>query len=773
MYSNILTVNFEFGEVSPIIRGRHDLKVGQNGLEICRNFIVTPQGPVKYRTGTRFVKYTRGNQAATFIPFQFNDQQSYLIEATNQKFRFYKDEGVITEAAKNITTFTNANPGVVTSAGHGYADGDEVYIDGVVGMSGVNGRFYLVANASTDTFEITDVFGTNVNTTASGAYTSGGTVARVYEIATPYTTAHLPEIQFAQNADTMYLTHQSYKPKKLSRTGHTSWTLADFTPTADPFTSAGNYPRAVAFTPDARLLMGGTANKPETFWASKQPDSSGARFNDFTTGTASTDGLQFTLAPLQGKVDSIMWFTNTDKFLVCGTYGTVRRVYGASEEEPISSVSISAKTVNKYGCALIAPVTIGTTVFYIERGATKLRSFEYDYRIDGYVSVDRVLISEHLTRCGVVQLAFQAGTPNILWAVRSDGVLLGLTYEDKEDKAGWHRHYLGGKGAVLSIGIMPRDNNVEQLWAIVQRNIDGHTVRCVEFFTDSVSYPRAEDFYSLGNSEVEDKTLYENALSELQKQQVHLDAALTYDGASYGEAASAALTLSATTGSITITASASVFTASMVGRQIWKIYDTVTGEGGGRAEITAYTSATQVSATVLQDFDTTSTIAAGDWYLTTDTINGAWHLEGETVQVVVDGAVHPERTVEDGAFDLTQHASVVHVGFGYTGVVKSLNLEQGGVSGVAQTKYRNVNKLGLRFLDTNAAKVGTDLYDMSTLQFRADGQITDRAITLFSGVTYQTLIDTWGAPKHVYVLQDSPAPCTLLGMDVYAETTDE
>lgn len=87
----------------------------------------------------------------------------------------------------------------------------------------------------------------------------------------------------------------------------------------------------------------------------------------------------------------------------------------------------------------------------------------------------------------------------------------------------------------------------------------------------------------------------------------------------------------------------------MVGRQIWKAYD-INGDGGGRAEITGYTSSTQVTVTVLQDFDSTAAIPAGDWFLTTDSLtSGIDHLEGETVGILADGGPQNDDTVTDGA----------------------------------------------------------------------------------------------------------------------------
>ncbi len=48
-----------------------------------------------------------------------------------------------------------------------------------------------------------------------------------YEIVTPFSTEELPSIQFVQSADVVYLVDGNDPPQKLSRTGHTSWTIED------------------------------------------------------------------------------------------------------------------------------------------------------------------------------------------------------------------------------------------------------------------------------------------------------------------------------------------------------------------------------------------------------------------------------------------------------------------------------------------------------------------------------------------------------------------
>jgi hypothetical protein len=74
----------------------------------------------------------------------------------------------------SITAITQANPAVVTAAGHSFGNGDIIRIDNVSGMTNVNGNYYTVAGVSGNTFQLS-----GINSTGFGAYTSGGDVARV------------------------------------------------------------------------------------------------------------------------------------------------------------------------------------------------------------------------------------------------------------------------------------------------------------------------------------------------------------------------------------------------------------------------------------------------------------------------------------------------------------------------------------------------------------------------------------------------------------------
>lgn len=74
-------------------------------------------------------------------------------------------------SAISISGITNANPAVVTATGHGLTNGTVVKITGVVGMQEVNNRAFVVAGATTNTFQLS-----NVNSTNYTAYGSGGSV---------------------------------------------------------------------------------------------------------------------------------------------------------------------------------------------------------------------------------------------------------------------------------------------------------------------------------------------------------------------------------------------------------------------------------------------------------------------------------------------------------------------------------------------------------------------------------------------------------------------
>ncbi|MEK9811170.1 MAG: ubiquitin-activating E1 FCCH domain-containing protein, partial [Candidatus Nanopelagicales bacterium] len=205
--------SFTAGEISPRLEGRVTLEKYREGLSDLTNMVVHPHGGVTRRPGTEFLGEVKfSNTYTRLIPFQFKTSDTYILEFGQEYMRVYRNGlQVLVGSPKTITAITQASPGVLTSNSHGLSDGEEIYIDSVGGMVELNNRNFKVANATTNTFTLQDLFGNDIDTTGYTAFTSGGEADKIYEIATPYTAANLPTLNFAQSADVMYLVHPSYE----------------------------------------------------------------------------------------------------------------------------------------------------------------------------------------------------------------------------------------------------------------------------------------------------------------------------------------------------------------------------------------------------------------------------------------------------------------------------------------------------------------------------------------------------------------------------------
>jgi len=744
--------DFSAGELSPKMYGRFDLAAFFNGGRRVENFITQVGGMVSYRTGSIYAAKTKGNTEAFLHTFKYDDAISFVMEFTDLAVRFYNNDGQVREAAQDLTAATKANPCVVTYSGaDNYTNGDSVFITGVSGMIELNGNEYTVANVDTvaNTFELSGVDSTSYTT-----YVSGGTVAVITEVVTPFAAADLKALKFAQAGAVMYIAHPSYNPQTLTYTSATSWAMANHSPTALTLT-ADNRPGAVGFY-EQRLVYAGSNNNPNTIWFSKSAD-----FNNFTTGTAATDGIQYTIA---GGLNKTAWLAGTNTFLAIGGVADVYQATGG-QEEVITVDSVSIKPTNSFGVANIMPVSKGSQILYMQNNDLILRSFEYDLQTNSYRPIDRNVIADHITSSGVKQITYQEGRPNILWAIKNNGILVGMSVEDSESISGWHRHTTDG--VIKSIATKPRTTDYDQLWQCVKRTINGSDVYYIEYYSDTVNYPRREDYIT--TSKTTDETTYGNLLFETQKTYIHLDSAISYYGDALGTDTSVTLTPAATTGtSINFTASGAIFDATMVGRELWR--ESVDGTQTGRAEITAFTSTTVVVCTIVEDFDSTDAIPAGDWYLTAGTLSGLDHLEAKTVSVVADGGQHTQQTVTNGAITLDRQASVVHVGLPYTGFLETMDLESGSKqTGVSQTKKKNMHAVGLRFLDTLYAKYGTDYYKLNQINMRTAAMRMDRPPLMFTGDLKEDYANEsgdnrdggWSRQKRVIISQDQPFPCNL------------
>jgi hypothetical protein len=832
------------GEIAPKYYGRSDLQIFYKGLRRARNFTTESAGGAFFRYGFYFASKTRDNLPAWLLEFRYTDSTSFTLEFTTNAIRFYSNDGQVRFAAQAITAISQANPAVVTYTGADtFANGDRVWISGVVGMTQVNNQEFTVAGVNTgaNTFQLS-----GVNSTAFTAYASGGSIEKIMEVTTTYAEADIPFLKIAQEKNVMYLAHPSYNPKKLTYTSPTSWAFADHAPVrrsrqnaqvisaislanpavltytgsdsfsngdivyisgaagmtevneleftvagvnagantfqlsgldstgyasytgggivrrvvtaAAPFLSAGEYPGAVGFY-ERRLYYGGSNNRPNTLYGSMAGDQDDFTLQISTAAGAKPEddeGIEYAIF----GATRIEWLRGTDKFLAVGANNDILLASGGIDDV-ITPSSISIKPTNSFGAADTNAVGRGSLLYYLQNDTETMRSFEYSFEQDSYVPINRNEVASHINVSGIRQFDYLEGNNDVLWAAKNNGDLVGMTVSSTESVSGWHLHSTNGD--FKSVCSLTRPNRPSQLWACVAREINGTTQYNIEFQVDEVIYPQIEDFFT--ENESADILAWLNMTYEAQRQSIHLDSALTYDGSAL---ATQTVTPGAVSGAgVTFTAGGSLFTTGMVGRQIIK--KSITGYETGVAEITGYTSGTVVTCDILETFDSLTAIPAGEWYLTTNTVTDAGHLEGAEVLVVADGAQHPPITITNGTATLERQAAVFHIGFGYRGEIETNELEGGGTNGTAQTKPKALYQVGIRFLNSLYARYGVSRYTLNQIEGRTANMRMDRPPVPFTGdmrVRYANQVADsrqggWTSNKRVVLIQDLPFPCYI------------
>ena len=743
--------NFTGGELSPRLDGRNDLNKYSSGCKTLENMIIYPHGSAARRSGSRFIAEVKSSAAKTrLIPFEFSTTQTYMMEFGNQYIRFYKDNGQILEGDKTISGATQANPVVITATSHGYSNGDEISITSVAGMTELNNKRYLVANKTTNTFEITNVDGTNINGTSFTAYASGGVANRVYEISTPYLTAELFDIKYAQSADVMYITHPNHEVEKLSRTGHTSWTLSDVDFTKGPmqdanttdttlnpgqsavgtgislvasavtginsglgflstdvgrfvflhggyakitgvtdttnatitiitalssasatadwrlgsFSDTTGHPSSVTFF-EQRLVFAGTSNEPQTLFFSRSGDYENMDANIGGT-IADDDAIIYTIA--SNQVNAIRFMTAT-RTLIVGTAGGEFTVSGGGTDVAITPTNILIKKQSNHGAANVDAISAGNATLFLQRAKRKIRELAYNFDVDGYLAPDMTILAEHITEGGITQMAYQQEPNQIVWMTRSDGELIGLTYQREQQVTAWHRQIFGGSfgsgNAVCeSVAVIPTDDTEYQVYVIVKRTINSITRRYVEYLNNY-------DFTETDNTTFN-----------------FLDSQLEYSG-------------SATT-----------------------------------------------------------------------TITGLEHLEGQTVSILADGSTHPDKTVSSGAITLDRSSTKVKVGLSYTSLLQTMRLDAGAANGTSQGKTKRIYDISLRLFESVGVEVGPDLSNMERIPFRSSADDMDTAIPVFTGDKEIEFRGNYETDGFIFVRQTQPLPLTVLSLYPNLVTND-
>lgn len=746
--------SFAGGEITPELFGRLDLAKFQTGLARALNFEILAHGPAVNSPGFEYVLEAKDStKEVVLIPFAFSTQQTFALEFGDQYIRFHTLGGTLLEAVKNITAMTNANPGVFTSAAHGFTTGQWLFLNSFDGPTILNGRFVKVVVIGVNTFSLTDLAGNAIDTTLLPVFAATGTAARVYEIASPYLEADLQDLHFVQSADVLTITHPTYQQRELKRLGATNWTLTTFalvptqpaptvlvvTPSAagaetnvyvvtalaadgleeslasatgtgvgvalatagasnavtwtnaagatrynvykrrnglfgyigqaadgvtgfkddnitpnmtitpaegtDPFVGATNFPGAVSYH-EQRRCFAGTLTKPQNLWMTR----SGTEKNlTYSIPTRDDDSIAFRIAAREAN--TIRHLVPLSDLLLL-TSGGLWRVTSVNSDA-ITPSSVSVKQQSNIGANNVQPVITGSSMIYAQDRGGRLREVKYSWERTGYDSNDVSVLAPHLLDSyTIVSMCYTQAPTSVVRAVRSDGLLLGMTYLPEHQVLAWFQRDTDGLfKSVCSVA----EGTEDGMYAVVKRVINGRNVRYIERH-HSRQFDALEDAF-------------------------FVDSGLTYVGP---------------------------------------------------------------AATV---------------------ITGLYHLEGKIVSILADGAVHPQLVVTNGAITLQVAASKVHVGLPIVAQLQTLPLsvESQGVGALGQGTNKNINKVHLRVDRSSGVWAGPRFDKLTEYKQRTD-EVYGTPPALLSDELSLTVSPSWTAGGQLCVQQSDPLPLSVVSM---------
>ena len=707
--------SFNAGELSPQLKGRTDLEKYPNGCEIMENFLPQIHGPAKKRPGTRFVREVKDStKRVKLIPFEFSTEQAYILEFGENYVRFYADGGVV-----------------------------------VSGMS-------------------------------------------PYDIASPYLASEVGQLDFAQSADVIYIAHPNHPPHKLSRFGPTNWTLApvvfDWPPFNDENTGTITItPSAVTgsitLTASASLFVSqdvGSFFKFAEVLASKhdqwEPGRSVTSGNTRTylgnlyqaTSTGTTGGRP----PIHTEgVESdgvVTW-----QFLHDGA--------GYCQITAFTSATVVSATVIKQLVGTAATTKWSEGAWSARRGYPTAVTF-YE---------DRLWFAGSRSRPQTLWASTSGDYENHQYGTNDDDALNYTINSQDMNTIQWV-----SPGKVLAIGT----SNGEFTLSATQISdpVTPTNVRIVPQTT-------------FGSAESVRPLKVGNTILFLQRAQKKVrEYVYQFETDSYVAANMNVLAEHITGPGLIDMAYQQepyqiIWAPCSCGTLVGMTYErqeevvgwhrhTVGGEVESVAVIPHWDGDQDVTFMVVKrtiggqtkryveyiekylDDDHAFFVDSGLTYDGTPatTISGLSHLEGKEVAVLVDGAVHPSRTVTSGSITLQYAGSVVTVGLPYTATVLTMPIEAGAADGVAQGKTKRVNNIVMQFDRTGPGVwYGPDANTLDVNLPRRSTDDMDSPVPMFTGLTpalpwpgeYQQ------APQ-MMVQHRLPTPCTLVALMPQLHTYD-
>lgn len=496
----LLQSSFNAGAISPRLAGRTDFKKYGASVAEMSNVIGIASGPAIFRPGTKFINATRDSgvgKKSRLIPFKFNTQQAFILEFSEGKIRFYKNDGIILsggvpyeittpylEADLPNITFTQDSSVLYLALGS-----NTIPPKVLVRLSDTNWQLrdmdfrdgpYLDSNKTTTTLTSSGTTG-SVTVTASAPIFAATDVGRNIRTATPGTgTLTWGWGRITAFTSTTVVTVQVQDITVFPTAATTNWRLGAFSATT-------GYP-AVVVLHEARLTYGNTTLQPNYVWLSESQGfgQEVALFGpSATTGTV-TDANSIYLPLTAGDVSTIVWMSSGDILAIGTADGEWSLVSGDSTKSLSPTNTRAQRRTTRGSRKSVQAVRVDATVMYTQATGSKVNRFTFDFNQNTYLSSDLTLLAEHYFQNNkVAEMVYAPEPHSLVWARMEDGTLRSLTFVDSEDVGGWSKHSLAGVNTfVESIAVIPApDASYSEIWLAVRRTINGATVRYIEVMT--------------------------------------------------------------------------------------------------------------------------------------------------------------------------------------------------------------------------------------------------------------------------------------------------
>lgn len=154
------------------------------------------------------------------------------------------------------------------------------------------------------------------------------------------------------------------------------------------------------------------------------------------------------------------------------------------------------------------------------------------------------------------------------------------------------------------------------------------------------------------------------------------------------------------------------------------------------------------------------------------TVTGLTHLNSRSVSILGDGAVYPNQQITGGSITITTSCGTIHVGLSYTSTIKTSRLEAGSVTASTQGLIKRIYKSIVRLWRSLGCSVGNETTQDIVL-FRDSSMAMGQAPSLYTGDKEIQFPVGWNKPAQVYITQSQPLPLNVLAIMSKVEISQE